>query len=112
IEINAAAFETMAQGTFLTDVGTLWENLIALALLVAIGLAFRYIPGWWAYGAGAVLLFGATLIPHAFFINQRVFRFGTSFLVSWLGTLTAASYYHLVVRRNLRIEQSSRERYQ
>jgi signal transduction histidine kinase len=32
--------------------------------------------------------------------------------VAWLGTLTAASYYHLVVRRNLRIEQASRERYQ
>ena len=100
-EINAAAFETMAQGMFLTDVGTLWENLIALALLVAIGLAFRYLPGWWAYGAGGLLLLGATLIPYVFFLNQRVFPFATSFLVAWLGTLTAASYYHLVVRRNL-----------
>ena len=111
-EINAAAFETMAQGMFLTDVGTLWENLIALALLVAIGLAFRYLPGWWAYGAGGLLLMGATLIPYVFFLNQRVFPFATSFLVAWLGTLTAATYYHLVVRRNLRIEQASRERYQ
>ena len=32
--------------------------------------------------------------------------------MAWLGTLTAAIYYHLVVRRNLRIEQASRERYQ
>jgi signal transduction histidine kinase len=32
--------------------------------------------------------------------------------VAWLGTLTAAFYYHLVVRRNLSIEQTSRERYQ
>ena len=55
-EINAAAFETMAQGAFLTDVGTLWENLIALILLAAIGLAFRHLPGWWAYGAGAIIL--------------------------------------------------------
>src|SRR6185295_6092555 len=30
----------------------------------------------------------------------------------WLGTSAAAGYYHLVVRRNLRIEQASRERYQ
>ena len=111
-EINAAAFETMAQGLFLTDVGTLWENLVALALLVAIGLAFRYLPGWWAYAAGVMLLVGAILIPYVFFLNQRVFPFATSFLVAWLGTLTAASYYHLVVRRNLRIEQASRERYQ
>jgi signal transduction histidine kinase len=111
-EINAAAFETMAQGSFLIDVEPLWENLVVLALLAAIGLAFRYLPGWWAYGTGGLLLFGATLIPYLFFLNQRVFPFATSFLVAWLGTLTAASYYHLVVRRNLRIEQSSRERYQ
>jgi signal transduction histidine kinase len=111
-EINAAAFETMAQGTFLIDVEPLWENLVVLGLLVAIGLAFRYLPGWWAYGAGGLLLLGATLIPYVFFIHQRVFPFATSFLVAWLGTLTAASYYHLVVRRNLRIEQASRERYQ
>jgi signal transduction histidine kinase len=111
-EINAAAFETMAQGMFLTDVGTLWENVIALALLVAIGLAFRYLPGWWAYGAGGLLLVGATLIPYLFFLNRHVFPFATSFLVAWLGTLTAATYYHLVVRRSLSIEQASRERYQ
>jgi CHASE2 domain-containing sensor protein len=111
-EINAAAFETMAQGTFLIDVEPLWENLVVLGLLTAIGLAFRYLPGWWAYGTGGLLLFGATLIPYIFFLNQRVFPFATSFLVAWLGTLTAASYYHLVVRRNLAIEQASRERYQ
>ncbi|MEO8369545.1 MAG: CHASE2 domain-containing protein [Candidatus Solibacter sp.] len=111
-EINAAAFETMAQGTFLTDVGTLWENVSALIVLIAIGLAFRYLPGWWAYGAGFILLVGAMLTPYVFFLNHRVFPFATSFFVAWFGTLTAASYYHLVVRRNLRIEQTSRERYQ
>jgi signal transduction histidine kinase len=111
-EINAAAFETMAQGMFLTDVGTLWENLIALGLLLAIGLTFRHLPGWWAYGAGGLLLVGAILIPYVFFLHLRVFPFATLFLVAWLGTLTAASYYHLVVRRNLAIEQASRERYQ
>jgi len=102
----------MAQGTFLTDVGTLWENVIALILLIAIGMAFRYLPGWWAYVAGFILLVGAMLTPYVFFLNHSVFPFATSFFVAWFGTLTAASYYHLVVRRNLRIEQTSRERYQ
>src|SRR4030095_10908153 len=60
-EINAAAFETMAQGMFLMDVGTLWENLICLVLLVTIGFGFRYLPGWWAYGAGGLILLVATL---------------------------------------------------
>src|SRR5205814_5121583 len=47
-----------------------------------------------------------------FFRESKVFPFSVSASVAWLGTVTAASYYHLVVRRNLRIEQTSRERYQ
>jgi signal transduction histidine kinase len=85
---------------------------VSLGLLAAIGLAFRYLPGWWAYLAGAGILAAAVVVPYVFFVYQRVFPFATSAAVAWLGTLTAASYYHLVVRRNLRIEQSSRERYQ
>ena len=111
-EINAAAFETMAHGLFLTDVTPVWEDLIVLGLLVAIGLAFRYLPGWLAYAAGTLILFSAILIPYLFFKHQIVFPFAASFFVGWLGTLTAASYYHLVVRRNLLVEQASRERYQ
>ena len=79
---------------------------------MAIGLAFRYLPGWWAYVAGGLMLLARRSFPYVFFLNQRVFPFATSFLVAWMGTLTAASYYHLVVRRNLRVEQASRERYQ
>jgi len=112
IDINAAAFETMAQGAFLTDVEPRWENLVVLGLLAAIGLAFRYLPGSWAYATGGLILFGSTGIPYVFFVHQRVFPFAASVSAAWLGTLTAASYYHLVVRRNLRIEQASRERYQ
>lgn len=112
IEINAAAFETMAHRLFFTDVTPIQEDLIVLALLAAIGLAFRYLPGWWAYAAGAIILFSASIIPYVFFQHHLVFPFATSFLVAWMGTLTAASYYHLVVRRNLRVEQASRERYQ
>jgi signal transduction histidine kinase len=111
-EINAAAFETMAHGLFFTDVPPIWENLIALGMLIVIGLVFRYFPGWRAYAAGALILFGATLVPYVFFKNQLVFPFATSAFVAWLGTLAAASYYHLVVRRNLSVEQASRERYQ
>jgi len=112
IEINASAYETMAQQMFLDNASNLSEYLLSIGLLMAIGLAFRYLHGLWAYGAGAAILFLATAMPYVFFLNMRVFPFATSASVAWLGTLTAASYYHLVVRRNLRIEQTSRERYQ
>jgi signal transduction histidine kinase len=112
IEINAAAYETMARGLFLTDVPLVVVIAVSLVLLAAAGLAFRYLPGWWAYAAGVVIVLAAVVIPYGFFVNQRVFPFSISLSVAWLGTATAASYYHLVVRRNLRIEQASRERYQ
>jgi signal transduction histidine kinase len=112
IMINAAAFETMATQTFLVDASPVLEYFVAVGLLVAIGLAFRYLPGWWAYTAGTAILFLSAVIPYVCFGYLRVFPVATSASVAWLGTLTAASYYHLVVRRNLRIEQTSRERYQ
>ena len=112
IEINAAAYETIARGSFITDLGFQWVIPISLALMVLTGLAFKYLPGWWAYVAGLCVLVLAIVIPYVFFTYQRVFPFAISASVAWLGTITAASYYHLVVRRNLRIEQSSRERYQ
>ena len=54
IEINAAAYETIARAAFITDLGFQWVIPISMALMVVIGLAFRYLPGWWAYLAGAL----------------------------------------------------------
>jgi len=112
IEVNANAFETMAHGLYITDVGDQWMLLFSLALLVAAGLSFRYLPGWWAYGGGLLVLAAAHITPYVFFIHRRVFSFATPASVAWFGTLAAASYYHLVVRRNWRIEQAARTRYQ
>jgi signal transduction histidine kinase len=112
VELHANAFETMAQGLFLTDVADLWVLLFSLGVAAAIGLAFRYLAGWQAYAGGALALAAAHVTPYAFFAHGRVFSFATPFSVAWLGFLAAAAYFHLVVRRNWRIEQAARERYQ
>jgi signal transduction histidine kinase len=112
IEINAQAFETLAQGLFITDVSDLWTLLISFGLVVAAGLAFRYLPGWRAYAAGVLILAAAAVTPYVFFTHRRVLPFSTPAFAALVGTMTAAAYYHLVVRRNLRIEQAARERYQ
>jgi signal transduction histidine kinase len=112
LEIHAQAFETMDQGLFITDVSYTTEFLLSLAFAVAIGLAFRYLPGWWAYAGGGVVLVIAQATPYAFFTHGRVFPFATSASVAWLVFLAAAAYYHLVVRRNWLAEQSARTRYQ
>jgi signal transduction histidine kinase len=112
IEINAQAFETMAQGLFISDVSDFWVLLISFGLVVAAGMAFRYLPGWRAYAASVLILAAAAVAPYVFFTQRRVLAFSTPASAALLGTMTAAAYYHLVVRRNLRIEQAARERYQ
>jgi signal transduction histidine kinase len=112
IMIHASAFETMAQGLFLTDVEFNWLALFSTVLLAAAGLAFRYLPGWWAYLGGGLVMLASAAAPFIFFAHSRVFSFATPTAVAGLATITAAVYYHLVVRRNWQIEQTSRERYQ
>lgn len=112
IEIHAQAFETMAQGLFITDVSPLWVFLFSLGLAAAAGISFRYLPGWWAYLGGLAVLAISFFTPYFFFTHRLVFPLATPVSVAWFTTLAAAAYYHLVVRRNWRIEQASRTRYQ
>ena len=112
IEINASAFETIAQRLFITDVGEHWVLVFSLALVAAAGLSFRYLPGWWAYAGGAAVLAAAMAAPYVFFTHRLVFSFATPVAAAALANLTAAMYYHLVVRRKWRLEQTARERYQ
>jgi signal transduction histidine kinase len=112
IEINAQAFETIANRLFITDVDRNWVWLFSLLLTVAIGLAFRKLPGWWAYLGGVALVAVACVTPYLFFTHSLVFSFVTPALVSVLSFLCAGAYYHLVVRRNWRTELAARERYQ
>ncbi|MGD0869513.1 MAG: CHASE2 domain-containing protein [Bryobacteraceae bacterium] len=112
IEINAAAFETIAQSLFITDAGEQWVLLISLGFVVAAGLSFRYLPGWWAYAGGAAVVAASVIAPYLFFIHQSALSFATPVSAAVISTLAAAGYYHLVVRRDWHIEQSARQRYQ
>jgi signal transduction histidine kinase len=112
VEIHAAAFETLAQGLFITDVTSLWVVFFSLGVAAAIGLAFRYLPGWRAYAAAVLALAAAQGAPYFFFLHQRFFSFAMPFLSSWLVFLSAAAWYQLVTRRNWQTEQAARARYQ
>ncbi len=112
IEINAEAFETMAQGLFITNVPEIWVFLFSACLAAAAGLAFRYLPGWRAYAAAVAIFLAAQILPYVLFRHRLVFSLATPASVAALTTMAAAAYYHLVVRRNWLVEQSARERYQ
>jgi signal transduction histidine kinase len=80
--------------------------------VAAAGLSFRYLPGWWAYPGGGSVLLAAIVTPYVCFTQGKVLSLATPLAAAVLGNLTAAMYYHLVVRRALHAEQSTRERYQ
>lgn len=112
IEINADAFETIAQRAFLTDVQLWVAVLLSMGFVASAGLAFHYLPGWMAVATGAAIIGAAMLTPYAFFTQGRVLPFAVPAAAAWVGTLTAAAYYYFVVRRNLRRSEMERSRYQ
>jgi len=112
IEINAEAFETMANGLFLVTAPEYLMLLFAAAFVAAAGLAFRYLPGWTAYATSVAILITAVLTPYFFFRNGLVFAASMSIGPAALGCACAAGYYHLVVRRNLRRSEDERDLYQ
>jgi signal transduction histidine kinase len=112
VVIHAEAYETIAHGLFLTDVGETWVLFFSAAIVALAGVAFRYLAGWRAYAAGVGVLLLAQSMPYFSFSYQRVFPFAIPALAGWLGTLSAASYYHLVIRKRWLAEQAARTRYQ
>lgn len=112
IEIHANAFETLAQGAFITDVGDAWVVLFSFGIAAAMGLAFRYLAGWRAYAGGVAALLAANLTPYLFFTWRLALPFSMPFFSAWLSFLCAAGWYHLVVRRDWQREQAARARYQ
>ena len=112
IEIHANAFETMAQGLFLTDAPESWVFLFSLVLAAAAGVAFPWLPGWKAYAAGGVILLASWFTPYLFFTHRIVFSWATSAGPVTACVVAAASWETLVVRRNLVRAETDRTRYQ
>jgi signal transduction histidine kinase len=112
VEIHAAAFETLAQGLFLTDSPVSWPPLFALLLVVAAGSGFSYLPGWKAYAGGALVILASLVVPYLFFTHRVVFSSATPALAAILSVATAAAWQTLVVRRHLRRAEAERVRYQ
>ena len=112
IEIHANAFETMAQGLFLTDAKESWVFLLSMLLVIAGGLTFAYLPGWTAYAAGLAVLLISWFTPYVFFTHRIVYSFAASAGPVTACMIAAAAWQSLVVRRNLVRAEGDRARYQ
>ncbi len=112
VEIHAHAFETIANGDFLTDAPA-WTGVVACILLAALaGLIFWRMPGWIAYAAGGILLLLAHLLPHLLFRQGIVFPTFAPLLVAWLAVVGAAAYQYFGTRFQLVRTEQERSRYQ
>lgn len=111
VEIHANAFETIAQGLFLTD-APLWTVLVfALMLVAAMGLIYYRFTPRIAHGMAAVILVTAHLAPYWLFTRGIVFSSATPVSAAWLSLITAGSYQFLVARRRLGKSEAERDRY-
>ena len=112
LEIQANAFETMAQGRFIT---TAPDHLVvgfALLLAAASGLVFAFFPSWIGAALSVVILAVAHVTPYWAFTQESVFSFVAPVSTSWACLVTAGVYQYLTARRNLRKAESDRARYQ
>jgi signal transduction histidine kinase len=111
VEIHANAFETIAQGLFLTDAPPLPVLAFSLMLVVAIGLTYSRFTGRAANGLAAGILVVAHGTPYWLFTHRIVFSFCTPVSAAWLSLITAVTYQILVVRRRLRTSEAETDRY-
>jgi signal transduction histidine kinase len=111
VEIHANAFETIAQGLFLTDAPASAVLAFSLLLVVAIGVTYSRFTGRRANGLAAGILAVAHITPYWLFTHRIVFSFCMPVSSAWLSLIAAGGYQLLVVRRSLRKSEAETDRY-
>ena len=111
VEIHANAFETIAQGLFLTDAPPFAVFAFSMMLVAALGITYSRFSGRAANGIAAGIMVVAHVTPYVFFTQRMVFSFCTPVSSAWLALIAAGGYQLLVVRRSLRKSEAERDRY-
>jgi signal transduction histidine kinase len=111
VEIHAQAYETLAQGRFLTRAPAWMELAFCLLLTVASWSVFTFLGGARAYIAAAGVLAAAHAVPYLLFRRGTIFPYAPALASSWLTLVASAAYQHFVVRRRLAHAEADRGRY-
>jgi len=111
VEIHANAFETIAQGLFITDAPPLAVFLFSLMLVTALGIIYSRLSGRTANLTAAGVMAAAHVTPYVLFTERIFFSFCTPVSSAWLALITASGYQFLVVRRRLRSSEAETDRY-
>jgi signal transduction histidine kinase len=111
-EIHAHAFETMAQGEFLTPASDHAVLGVCILMAAAAGLTFWFLSGWPAYLLAGLLLIAAHLVPAFAFRSGVLFPYMAAISGSWFPIVGAATYKYFLVRGQWRKSEFDKARYQ
>jgi len=112
VEIHANAYETIARQMFLIDAPPLLILPCCLALAICSGLAYAFASGWIANVLTLLVLLSAQVIPAVAFSGSIVWPWLPGTLAVILATASAATWRHLLVRRELVHAEHEKTRYQ
>ncbi|HTM51901.1 MAG TPA: CHASE2 domain-containing protein [Bryobacteraceae bacterium] len=112
VEIHANVFETIANRQFLVSAPPAAALAFCLLLVTAVGTAFAYGSGWWAYSGGVATLLIAAATPYVCFTRSTVLEFSAPVLSAGFAMAGAFSYRHFVVRRRMMTAEVDKSRYQ
>jgi signal transduction histidine kinase len=112
VEIHANACETIARGIFLVD-APLWAvAAAALALAVFAAIGFTFGAGMRANIVGASAIVASQALPAFAFSRSIVWPWLPGTLAAIFATSLAATWRHLIVRRQLVTAREEKNRYQ
>ncbi len=112
VEIHAHAFETIAQGRFLSDASPSLVLILSLAFIAIAGALFQRWTGTPAYALGAALILTAHALPHVFFLNDVIYPYVAPAASAWFAVTCAAVFQYFRTRHQLALTESERSRYQ
>ncbi len=112
VEINANAYETLAEGRFLVNISASTELLACLLLAAVLVVSYARGSGSAAIAVAACMLAVVHLIPLAAFRMGYVFPVSAFLTVGWLSFLGCGVFRHVAVRQQLGQAESQRDRYQ
>jgi signal transduction histidine kinase len=112
IEFHANLYETIARRMFLVDARLTRVAAVCFALAAAAALAFLFGGGWQANLAALFVIAASQAIPAIAFAHSVVWPWMPGTLAAIFGTVAAAAWRHLIVRRQLLYAENEKNRYQ
>ena len=112
VEMHANAYETLARQMFLVDVPLQSVVIATLLFAIAASLIYAFAGGWIANVLAFVVLAGAQIVPAIAFMHSVVWPWMPGTFAVVLATASAATWKHLLVRRQLFRAENEKIRYQ